>query len=251
MAAKLVVKRLGFYWLETWIMANIIQLATQDFCNRFLNRTNDPCGRQFDQMTQAARSVQANIAEGSTRHFSSRETEMKLTDVARASLAELMCDYINWLMQMGKTPWSLQSSNYQHILYISLDKPIYTKDVQMQSAAYILAQKGKFDTWLLSEDSEIVVNCIIILCNRLINMLAKHLDSLLSMFKEDGGFTEALTAERLSVRTEQSIQENAPLCPICNAPMIRRTAKRGVNAGKEFWSCSNYPNCTGTRKIGK
>ena len=49
----------GYYWLDTWVMANIIQLATQDFCLQHLNRSNDPCGRQFDQMTQAARSVSA------------------------------------------------------------------------------------------------------------------------------------------------------------------------------------------------
>lgn len=82
------INRHGYYWLNTWILANIIQLSTQDFCRRFLNLQNDPCGRQFDQMTQAARSVTANIAEGTSRHATSRETEMKLTDVARASLAE-------------------------------------------------------------------------------------------------------------------------------------------------------------------
>lgn len=79
----------GYYWLDTWILANVIQLATQDFCKRFLYLQNDPCGRQYDQMTQAARSCTANIAEGNSRHYTSRETEMKLTDVARASLSEL------------------------------------------------------------------------------------------------------------------------------------------------------------------
>ena len=44
----------GYRWLDAWVLANIIQLATQKFCRKFLNHTNDPCGRQFDQMTQAA-----------------------------------------------------------------------------------------------------------------------------------------------------------------------------------------------------
>ena len=39
----------GYFWLDTWVFANIIELATRDFCIRFLNRTNDPCGRMFDQ----------------------------------------------------------------------------------------------------------------------------------------------------------------------------------------------------------
>ena len=104
-----------YYWLDTWVLANVIQLATQDFCIRFLNHTNDPCGRLFDQMTMAARSVPANIAEGSSRHSTSRETEMKLVDVARASLSELLNDYLNWLLRQEKTPWSKKSNEYHSI----------------------------------------------------------------------------------------------------------------------------------------
>jgi restriction system protein len=36
----------GYFWLDSWLLANIVQLGTQRFCKRFLNRTNDPCGRQ-------------------------------------------------------------------------------------------------------------------------------------------------------------------------------------------------------------
>ena len=36
------IKRLGYYWLDTWVLANVIQLATQDFCMRYLNRKNHP-----------------------------------------------------------------------------------------------------------------------------------------------------------------------------------------------------------------
>ena len=64
----------GYWWLDSYVMAEIIALATRHFCRRFLNRTNDPCGRQYDQMTQAARSGCANTVEGSTRNATSRET---------------------------------------------------------------------------------------------------------------------------------------------------------------------------------
>ena len=121
--------RFGYYWLDTWVLANVIQLATQDFCLRNLNRTNDPCGRQFDQMTQAARSVPANIAEGNSRHSTSKETEMKLTDVARASLSELANDYINWLMHREQIPWSTKSVDYNKVAFLTLDRPTYTDDV--------------------------------------------------------------------------------------------------------------------------
>ena len=235
--------------MDTWVLANVIQLATQDFCMRNLNRTNDPCGRQFDQMTQAARSVPANIAEGNSRHSTSKETEMRLTDVARASLAELANDYVNWLLLHENIPWSVKSEEHKSVSNIPLDKPTYKDDVQHQSGIHILKQKHKFDTWLCSKDSMIEANCLLVLCNRLIMMLSKQIENQLASFREEGGFTEALSAERLAFRAEQSSQCDAPACPKCGKPMIKRIAKKGVNAGKEFWSCSSYPNCDGSRPV--
>ena len=243
------IRRFGFYWLDTWVMANVIQLATQDFCSRFLNHTNDPGGRQYDQMTQGARSAPANIAEGNSRHSTSKETEMKLTDVARATLAELANDYMNWLLRHEQAPWSMHSQEYRMVMAMQFDKPAYQDDVQHESGLHILQQKHRLDPWLLSEDSCVVANCLLVLCNRLIMMIGKQIETQLSVFREEGGFTEALTAERLVHRTEQSAQADAPACPLCGKPMIKRVAKKGINSGKEFWSCSAYPECCGTRKI--
>lgn len=243
------ITRFSYFWLDTWVMANVIQLATQDFCSRFLNRSNDPCGRQFDQMTQAARSAPANIAEGNSRHSTSKEAEMKLTDVARATLAELTNDYLNWLMLHEQLPWSTHSAEYIEVETIKLDKPDYQDDVLYQSSIHILKQKHLFDKWLLSEDSMTVANCILVLCNRLVLMLSRQIENQLATFREEGGFTEALTAERLAHRAEKSLQDDAPLCPQCGKPMIKRMAKKGMNSGREFWNCSNYPACNGTRNI--
>lgn len=243
------IHRFGYYWLDTWVLANVIQLATQDFCRKYLNLQNDPCGRQYDQMTQAARSGTANIAEGNSRHATSRETEMKLTDVARASLAELANDYFNWLLLHNETPWSIKDPNHIQLSQIVPDKPDYKDDVQQLSAVHILNQKHKYDPWLNTNDSLTAARCILVLCNKLIMMLSKQIEQQLQSFTEEGGFTEALTAERLKHRAEQSAQEDAPLCPQCGKPMIKRMAKKGTNSGKPFWSCSDYPNCHGTRKI--
>lgn len=84
------IKRFGYYWLNNWGLANMIQLATQDFCARYLNHSDAHSGRQYDQMTQVARSASANIAEGGSRHSTSKETETKLTDVARATLRNII-----------------------------------------------------------------------------------------------------------------------------------------------------------------
>ena len=80
-------------------------------------------------------------------------------------------------------------------------------------------------------------------------MLHHQIEHLLETFKAEGGFTEGLTAERLSYRQQQSIQSDAPKGPLCGKPMIKRMAKKGINSGKEFWSCSNYPTCNGTLSI--
>lgn len=130
------IMRFSYYWLDTWVMANVIQLATQDFCTRFLNHNNDPCGRQFDQMTQAARSAPANIAEGNSRHSTSKETEMKLTDVARATLSELANDYLNWLLRhdncLGQRirqhtqRWQVRRSTSRTIRMMCCTKAAYT-----------------------------------------------------------------------------------------------------------------------------
>jgi four helix bundle suffix protein len=169
--------------------------------------------------------------------------------VARASLAELANDYLNWLLRQECIPWSVNTPEYQAVNNVHLDRPDYKDDVLHKSSIHILAQKHKFDAWLNSNDSVTAANCLLVLCNRLILMLGKQIENQLSTFKVEGGFTEALTAERLSYRAEQSKQDEAPLCPLCGKPMIKRKAKKGINSGREFWSCSAYPQCNGTRNI--
>jgi restriction system protein len=100
----------GFRRLHSFTLATIVQLETLRFCRRFLTHDHreaddkfyDPKGRQYDQMTQAARSGRQNIIEGSERSSTSKDTEMKLTDVARASLSELRGDYEMFILDRGR-----------------------------------------------------------------------------------------------------------------------------------------------------
>lgn len=67
MATELFKNATGYKRLDAYILMNLIQLETLVFCRRFLSPANDPCGRQFDQMAQAARSGVKNLTEGSER----------------------------------------------------------------------------------------------------------------------------------------------------------------------------------------
>jgi restriction system protein len=236
----------GYFWMDSWILANIVQLGTQQFCKQFLNRRNDPCGRQYDQMTQAARSGCANNAEGSARRETSRQTEMRLTDVARSSLAELAGDYLNWLLQQGKAPWEKMSPEARAVYAVRLDKPEYSEDVVHDACAHILAQRRKFEPWLDSGDDEVMANVLLILIARVINMLNHQMKTQGRTFSEEGGFREKLTRIRVDAR---AAREDAPNCPDCGKPMTRRKAGRGPNAGKPFWGCTGYPDCKGVREI--
>ncbi|MFA5203380.1 MAG: four helix bundle suffix domain-containing protein [Lentisphaeria bacterium] len=236
----------GYRWLDSFVMASIVQLATIRFCGKFLNRSNDPCGRQYDQMTQAARSGKENLIEGSERTTTSKETEMKLTDVARASLCELRGDYETWLMLHGAVPWRRGAPEAKAVFSLRLDKPEYSDDLAHDSCAHILAQQRKFAQWLDSDDDIVVANTLLILISRTVNMLAHQLQALGDRFEQVGGFREKLAAVRVA---ERARQDDAPVCPECGKPMHKRQARSGKNAGREFWGCTGYPDCKGVRQV--
>jgi restriction system protein len=240
----------GYRKLDSFTIASIVQLATWRFCNTFLNRRNDPCGRQFDQMTQAARSGRVNIAEGSERASTSTETEMKLTDVARASLAELKTDYEFWLLSRRKLPWKVPSPEAREVLDLRLDpNPLGEGDGLHEASAYLLAQYDKFARWLDSDDPDTVANALLLLIGRTLNMLGRQKVAQGEAFRQEGGFRERLSAARLETRDQQQADAGAPECPECGKPMRKRLAKAGKNAGKPFWSCNGFPECKGTREI--
>lgn len=240
----------GYRKLDSFTLASVIQLGTWRFCERFLDRRNDPCGRQFDQMTQAARSGRQNIIEGSERAATSRETEMKLTDVARASLAELRGDYEFWLLRRGAAPWKTSAPEARAVFGVRLDdNPVGDEDGLHESGLYILAQQKKFGGWLESNDPDVVANAMLVLLNRVLNMLNRQLKAQGATFTEKGGFRERMTAVRLEERAKQSAEPDAPTCPECGKAMRKRTARSGKTPGQAFWGCVEYPNCRGTREV--
>lgn len=239
----------SYHWLNSWVLANVIQLATQDFCERFVDYRMDPGRRLYDQMVMAARCGVANIAEGSARHSTSVETEMRLLDVARASFDELQGDIFNFLLRKGADVWAIGNPEREAIWQMRLDTPQYTNNYLHDAALHILAQKSKFDRWLENDNSEIAANALLVLCLRENRMLQSQLHRQLECFRQKGGFTENMTAERVEARKIQASANGTPTCPKCGKPMFRRTQKKGQMQGREFWGCSDFPKCNGIRPI--
>ena len=95
----------GYRQLHSFQVATVIYDATVSFCARFV----DSRSRTRDQMVQAARSGRQNIAEGSRASATSSQTELRLVNVARASLDELLLDYEDYLRQNGHAQWAKDS----------------------------------------------------------------------------------------------------------------------------------------------
>jgi four helix bundle protein len=97
----LIPKHGGYRKLKSFQIAQLVYDVTVRFCDRYIS----PRSRTHDQMVQAARSGVQNIAEGSQASGTSKKSEMKLTNVARASLEELRLDYEDFLRQGGQALW--------------------------------------------------------------------------------------------------------------------------------------------------
>ena len=238
----------GFRRLHSFTLATIVQIETLRFCRRFLtfdyretgSKFYDPKGRQYDQMVQAARSGRQNIIEGSERSSTSKDTEMKLTDVARASLSELRGDYEMFILDRGQLPWSVHSTEAKTVNAISLDLAVFKDDQVHESAKHAIEQRKKYAEWLDKEDSMVVANTMLIIIGRALNMLKNQIESQGKAFEESGGFSERLTNKRLQTRENQKNAE----CPQCGKAMRSRKSAKG-----RFWGCSTYPDCKGSRPI--
>src|SRR5438270_7282937 len=99
---KLIPLHGGYRKLKSFQVAQLAYDVTVRFCDRYIEKRS----RTHDQMVQAARSGVQNIAEGSSASATSKKTELKLTNVARASLEELRLDYEDFLRQRGLPLWA-------------------------------------------------------------------------------------------------------------------------------------------------
>ena len=234
--------------LDSFTLATIIQTETWRFCHEFLDARNDPKGRWFDQMTQAARSGRANIAEGSENSATSKETELKLLGIARGSLAELLADYEMWLAYSGALPWSREEAAEVHRLPLDPFPETTGEGLLRASALHARAQRAKFAQWLDSPDPCIRANCLMVLILRAMELLRRQLEYLGTEFARTGGLREQMSATRRAIRDAPPLPPaDSPPCPECGRPM-RRRLKHAI--GESFWGFTAFgQGCRGTRPM--
>lgn len=230
----------GYRKLRSFQVTTIIYDATVSFCERFLDKRS----RTVDQMVQAARSGRQNIAEGSRASATSSQTELRLVNVARASLDELLLDYEDFLRQHSLPQWAKDDPRAQAVREVGKD---HRSDRPDEMAPF---DEGPYAPWLANADPKVVANAVICLIHQANYLLDRQIAALERQFIQEGGYSERLAAARIEERRKQEQPEKpGPACPKCGGPMALRTARKGANPGSQFWGCCSYPKCNGVRRL--
>ena len=165
--------------------AECVYDVTYHFAHRFLERGD----RTIDQMVQAARSGKQNIAEGNAAAATSIETELKLYNVARASLQELLIDYEDFLRVRGLVQWD--DGDERHIRTRKLCS-------EHSDSAY-------YRDILPTRSAETIANIALILIKQNDYLLFRLLERLKNDFLQNGGIREEMTRARLATRDKQKL----------------------------------------------
>jgi restriction system protein len=236
----------GYRKLRSYQVATVIYDATVSFCDRFVGTRS----RTHDQMVQAARSGGKNIAEGSRAAATTSQTELRLVNVARASLEELLLDYEDYLRQHRHRQWN---KNDPEALAVRVVGRQLDQTDQTDRADPISHWKA-YARWLEHADPAVVANAMLCLIHQTNYLLDQQISALERDFVREGGYSEQLAAARIAERQKQQQGPAAPMpaapaCQRCGKPMALRTARKGQHAGSQFWGCSGYPECKGTRPL--
>lgn len=178
----------GYKKLLSYQKSEVIFDATVYFCNRYISIRS----RTHDQMVQAARSGKQNIIEGSMASGTSKETEIKLTNVARASLEELLADYHDYLRTGAHPIWE---KNSKEALYIR------SFDARQKNNPVIFEN---YRTIFETRPPEVAANIIICLIHQANYLLDQQLRTLEQAFIKEGGMRERMTRARLKERNKRN-----------------------------------------------
>ncbi len=217
----------GYRKLRSFQAATVIYDATVSFCNRFVDRYS----RTRDQMVQAARSGRQNIAEGSRAAATSSQTELRLVNVARASLDELLLDFEDYLRQRRRPQWLKDDQQARAVREVGrgCDQTDRSDPSDLSDGALI----ARYASWVNHPDPAVVANLLICLIHQANYLLDRQIVALERQFVSEGGYSERLAAARMEYRRAQPNGKGL-LCPSCGKPMALRTARKEPNAGSHF-----------------
>ena len=167
--------------LLSYQKAEVVYDLTYRFCQRFLSKGD----RTIDQMVQAARSGKQNIAEGSKAAGTSKEIEIKLTNVARASLEELLVDYRDFLRVRDLRLWDKDSKEARFVRRRG-NQPHVTYEA--------------FREFCETRPAEVVANIAVCLIHQANYLLDRQIRRLEQDFIQEGGVRERMTRARLQYR---------------------------------------------------
>ena len=223
----LILKNRGNYKeLLTFKKATIIYDLTYYFATHYLSAGD----RTVDQMIHAARSGKQNIAEGVAASSTNAETEIRLLNVAKASLKELLTDFEDYLRTRRQRQWEMGSKELEWV-----------------------REKGKgeleSDFWLgiaQKRDAMVIANLVIVLLKQEDYLLFRQLQTLEEQFKKNGDLrvrakdmSSEIRRQRHEEETREALVWGYPKCSVCGKTMKRDDASGCPNGGCNIrWRCS-------------
>ena len=196
----LIPKHGGYRNLKSFQIAQLAYDLTVRFCERYVDRFS----RTRDQMVQAARSGVQNIAEGSQASGTSRKTELKLTNVARASLEELRLDYEDFLRQRRLPIWAREDPRRVDLIArrcrTADDVARWAEGVHDGRGGRHGRSTGSTSFTQSTTYPEIAANAALVLIAVACSLLDRQIAAQSEAFEKEGGFTERMYRVRTSRR---------------------------------------------------
>jgi four helix bundle suffix protein len=188
---RVIPPRGDYQTLHSFHKAEVIYDITFRFAHKHLAKGD----RTVDQMIQAARSGKKNLLEGSKAALTSKETEIKLTNVARASLEELLDDYRDYLRVREHLEWDKDSREALYVRRLGRRTP-QTYELYRQ--------------FVETRPPEVIANIALCLIHQANYLIDQQLRRLEKDFLEQGGLRERMTRARLAHRARNSGRPPAP-----------------------------------------
>ena len=209
----------GYRNLIVYRKSDVIYQGTVVFCRRFLPKHGD---RTVDQMTQAARSCKQNIAEGSAASGTSKETELKLTNVARATLDELCEDYLDYLKTHERAEWDMRSR-----------EKAYARNFAREHCDW-----SEWKAYCESRPAEVVANLMIVVIQQAKYLLDKMIARQEADFKKFGGVRERMHAARTAAHGEswEKVVYSRLDATTTDSELAARAAEIKASVDKAAWS---------------